>query len=141
MIEWFSTKDILPKHGQRVLIYNGGVDVATFKQGISEERAKMIAGEVEDYEEEGWCVTMGHMMLKRSSIRKAYDEGGNNIVPYGWDIDGTVLFGHRVTHWAPLNTPGQYKEERIRELTKETEILRRSMAFDDLMSRLTTIKP
>ena len=41
MIEWISVKDKLPENNQRVLIWNGGVDVAIFKRGISEvEREK-----------------------------------------------------------------------------------------------------
>lgn len=106
MIEWISVKDKLPENNQRVLIWNGGVDVATFKRGISEvEREKMKAGEIPDWEEEGWCGTMGYMKHKRSSIHKAYDEWANNLVPYGWDVVGTVLFGQNVSHWAYINSP------------------------------------
>lgn len=106
MIEWISVKEKLPEKNERVLIWNGGVDVATFKRGISEqERELMKQGKLEDWEEEGWCASMGYMTHKRSSIRKPYDVWANNLVPYGWDVEGTVLFGQNVSHWAYINSP------------------------------------
>ena len=141
MIEWISVKEFLPKHGDRVLIWNGGVDVATFKKGISsEEREKMKAGELEDYEEEGWCGTLGYFKIKRSEAIKAYDEWGNNAVPYGWDVGGTVLFGQNISHWAHYNTPEQYKEYRIKELQQEIELQRRTMQFDEMLSSIESVK-
>lgn len=112
MIEWISVKDKLPENNQRVLIWNGGVDVATFKRGISEvEREKMKAGEIPDWEEEGWCGTMGYITHKRSSIHKAYDEWANNLLPYGWDVGFSVLFGQNVDYWADINCPKQLEVE------------------------------
>ena len=112
MIEWISVKDKLPENNQRVLIWNGGVDVATFKRGISEvEREKMKAGEIPDWEEEGRCGTMGYITLKRSSIYKAYDEWANNLPPYGWDVGFSVLFGQNVDYWANVNCPKQLEVE------------------------------
>lgn len=106
MIDWISVKEKLPENNQRVLIWNGGVDVATFKRGISEEeRELMKQGKLEDWEEEGWCATMGYMKHKRSSIRKPYDVWANNLVPYGWEVIGTVLFGQNISHWAYINSP------------------------------------
>lgn len=59
MIDWISVKEKLPEHNQRVLIWNGGVDVATFKHGISEEeRELMKQGKLEDWEEKGWCASI-----------------------------------------------------------------------------------
>ena len=131
MIEWISVKESLPNHGERVLIYNGGVDVAKFKRGISEEeREKMRNGELPDYEEEGWCLSAGYTMHKRSSVITAYDEGGNNLVPYGWDVGATVLFGQNVSHWAYFNTPEQYKTQRIKDLEQELNDLYRKMEAD-----------
>ena len=67
MIEWICVKDKLPDNNQRVLIWNGGVDVATFKRGISEEeRELMKQGKLKDWEEEGWCLSAGYTMHKRS---------------------------------------------------------------------------
>ena len=112
MIEWISIKDKLPENNQRVLIWSGGVDVATFKRGISEvEREKMKAGEIPDWDEEGWCGTMGYITNKRSSIHKAYDEWANNLRPYGWDVGFSVLFGQNVDYWAHINCPEQSEVE------------------------------
>ena len=106
MIEWISVKDKLPENNQRVLIWNGDADVATFKRGISEEeRELMKSGELDDWEEEGWCASMGYIRNKRSSVIKAYDQWGNNLLPYGWDVGVTVLFGQDVSYWAEINSP------------------------------------
>lgn len=103
-IDWISVKEKLPENNQRVLIWNGGVDVATFKRGISEEeRELMKQGKLKDWEENGECLTIGYTMHNRSSIIKRYDEWGNNLVPYGWDVEGTVLFGQDISHWAYIN--------------------------------------
>lgn len=108
MIEWISVKDKLPENNQRVLIWNGGVDVATFKHGISiEEREQMKNGELPDPEDLYWCGTMGYVKHKRSSIHKAYDEWANNLLPYGWDVGFSVLFGQNVNYWADINCPKQ----------------------------------
>ena len=106
MIDWISVKEKLPENNQRVLIWNGGADVATFKRGISEEeRELMKQGKFEDWEEEGWCATIGYMKHKRSDIRKSYDVWANNLVPYGWDVGVTVLFGQNISYWAYINAP------------------------------------
>ena len=111
MIEWICVKDKLPDNNQRVLIWNGGVDVATFKRGISEEeRELMKQGKLKDWEEEGWCLSAGYTMHKRSSVIKGYDEWGNNLVPYGWDVGMTVLFGQNVSYWAYINAPKELQE-------------------------------
>lgn len=136
MIEWISVDELLPYLDERVLIWNGGVDVATFRKGITEEeREKMKRGELIDYEEEGWCATLGYTNFKRSSIRKPYDEWANNLVPYGWDVGTVVLNGQKVTHWAYFNTPEQYKEYRINQLTRESEMIRRTIEFDEMVNR------
>ena len=106
MIDWISVKEKLPENNQRVLIWNGGVDVATFKRGISEEeRELMKQGKLEDCKEGGWCLSVGYTMHKRSSVIKGYDEWGNNLVPYGWDVGITVLFGQDISYWAYINAP------------------------------------
>lgn len=112
MIDWISVKDKLPENNQRVLIWNGGADVATFKRGIGEEeREKMKKGEIPDWEEEGWCGTMGYITRKRSVIYKSYDEWANNLVSYGWDVGQTVLFGQNVDYWAYINAPKKLEVE------------------------------
>lgn len=112
MIEWICVKDKLPENNQRVLIWNGGVDVATFKRGISEEeRELMKQGKLEDWKEEGWCLSAGYTMNKRSTIYKAYDEWANNLLPYGWDVGFSVLFGQSVNYWAYINCPKHLEVE------------------------------
>lgn len=137
MIEWISVNEMLPEHGERVLIWNGGVDVATFKKGITEEeREKMKSGQLEDLSEEIWCAMLGYVEHKRSDIRKPYDMWANNLVAYGWDVGGTVLFGQNVTHWAKYNTPEEYKQQRIKDLQHKIDVLHYQMKCDEFRDEM-----
>lgn len=104
-MEWISVKERLPDDGQVVLIYDGEVEVARFKRGISmEERDKMKRGELSDPAHTVWSLSTGHHEVKRSESISPSDEWGNNKVPYSWEARSGPMqwFGQDVSHWMVL---------------------------------------
>lgn len=110
MAEWTSVKDHLPDDGQTVRIWADGEHIATFRKGISEEdRRRMKSHEIDDPIELVWSASTGVVDLRRSDVYRAEDVFGNNLVPYAWEIEGKMMKGQEVTHWA--QTSEQPKEE------------------------------
>lgn len=118
-MNWISTKDQLPAERKYVLArHNRGtwVDnddqenvncvVVKLVKGISlDERRKMEKGEIPQTFEEGWSASTGWTKTERSSIYKACDEQGNNLVPYNWEAFGPdSFFGQTITHWMPIES-------------------------------------
>ena len=106
--KWISVSERLPEEGKYILVLVGKSDpqVACMRKGISKaEREQMIRGEIPDPCEIGWDLGCSKIRYTpRSRIWKAYDEEGNNLVPYGWCANGGPMqwFGQDVTHWMPI---------------------------------------
>lgn len=108
MGEWIKVSERLPEDNEVVLIWVGGVQVARFLKGITEEeRQKMKNGELPNPKSEYWCASAGYTWIERSSIYKSCDVQGNNLVPYSWEADGGAMqwFGQKVSHWQKLPSP------------------------------------
>ena len=106
--EWISVEDRLPEEDVAVLIWSGCISVAKLEKGITmAEREAMKRGEIDDPESEGWNLSNGWFMVKRSDSIRACDEWGNNLKPYCWAaVDGMVhYFGQNVKYWMPLPEP------------------------------------
>lgn len=112
--KWISVEERLPNENEVVLIWVGGVRVARFLKGITEEeRQKMESGELQNPKNEYWCSSAGYTWIERSKIYTSSDVHGNNLVPYSWEepSDNMKWFGQNVNYWLPLPQPPETKGE------------------------------
>lgn len=112
--EWIRVDERLPDENEVVLIWVGGVRVARFLKGITEEeRQKMKSGELQNLKNEYWCSSAGYTWIERSKIYTSSDVHGNNLVPYSWEEPSGNMkwFGQKVNYWMPLPQPPETKGE------------------------------
>ena len=120
---WINIVDELPPEGEYVLVHlskdNWGdkrdpegvyFKVAMITHGISQsDRKKMKKGTLPDPIRIGMTCLNGGMCdqrieHKRSECYYSEDEGGNNLVPYGWRSFGaSTYFGQEVDYWQRID--------------------------------------
>ena len=107
-MDWINVNEKLPNDNEKVLIWNGSVEVARFVKGITEEeRRKMENGELPNPKSEYWCQSNGYTLIERSKVRKSCDVWANNLVPYCWEVNGgaSQIFGQNISYWQPIPKP------------------------------------
>lgn len=106
--KWIPITEALPIDGSLVIACSpyGGITIAYFKKGISQEdRTKMKNGEIDDPSEETWCLSEGYSKIKRSDLFKEEDEWGNNQKAYAWQYGPYHYSGQDFVAWMPLPEP------------------------------------
>lgn len=101
VMHWISVDDDLPKDGQAVIVrYNE--DNCRIKHTLSD------GSESINWRWETAIFRKGRTSneIKLYGIIRFFDEDGNNLVPYGWELVGPGnLFGQEVSHWAAICDP------------------------------------